>query len=104
MMTLQVISRQAPLLEEIATFLLREQLIGNAMITESLIYKEIKDGVIETTERFALKCITKSLLFNTINEKLRERYKERTPLIYSEPIIMIDPLQTEEIIEKLVKV
>ena len=104
MMTLQIVSKQKELLDEIATFLLHEQLIANAMISENVIYKERNNGRIETTEQFLLKSITKSLLFSRINKKLRERYKERTPLIYSEPIILIDPIQTEQIIARLVKV
>lgn len=104
MMTLQIVSKQKMLLEEIAIFLLNKQLIANAMISENIIYKERNNGVIETTERFSLKCITKSVLFSIINETLREHYKESTPLIYSEPIIMIDPIQTEEIIKTLVRV
>ncbi len=104
MMTLQIVSKQKELLDEIGIFLLNEQLIANAMTSERIRYKEMNSGSIEETERFLLKCITKSLLFSTINEKLRKRYKERTPLIYSEPIILIDPLQTEEIIARLVKV
>jgi hypothetical protein len=104
MMTLQIVSKHKQLLDEIATFLLNERLIANAMISENVIHKEINNGVVETTEKFILKSISKSLLFSKINEKLRKRYGEKTPLIYSEPIILIDPIQTEEIIKRLVKV
>lgn len=103
-MTLQIVSKKKEMLEEIAHFLLEEQLIANAIISENVIYLEKNKDTIETTERYALKSITKSLLFNTINEKLRKRYKEKTPLIYSEPIILIDPIQTEAIVERLIKV
>lgn len=103
-MTLQIISKKRELLEEIAHFLLNEHLIANAMISERLLYLEKNKNTVDTTKRFILKSITKSLLFSTINEKLRERYQEKTPFIYSEPIILIDPIQTEDIISRLVKV
>jgi hypothetical protein len=104
MMTLQIIAAKKELLEEIADLLLGDQLIANAMISEKILYKETKHGKIQTTEQFLLKCISKSLLFHTINKKLRKRYGEKTPLIYSEPIILIDPSQTDALVAKLVKV
>ena len=71
MMTLQIISKHKDLLNEIATYVLVEQLIANAMISENIVYKERNYAVIETTTQFVLKGISKSLLFSRINEKLR---------------------------------
>ena len=70
-MTLQIISKHKDLLNEIATYVLVEQLIANAMISENIVYKEKNNAVIETTTQFVLKGISKSLLFSRINEKLR---------------------------------
>ncbi|RMB62908.1 hypothetical protein EAX61_04860 [Dokdonia sinensis] len=102
MMTLQVISEDKRLLHAIAEDLLKEKLIANAMISEELIFKEIgSNDTIAQTTRHLLKGVSKSLLFNKINLRLRETYKERMPLLYAEPIIMIDAEQTEGVLAKL---
>lgn len=105
MMTLQIVSPDKSTIDDIADFLLNERLVAHAIISENVIYKEKnKEGKIITSNQYILKGISKSLLFNTINEKLRALYGDQLPLIYSEPIILIDPQQTEDIIEQLVRV
>lgn len=105
MMTLQLVSEDESLLLEIAEFLLKESLIANAMISETGTYKTLnKQNTIVTSNHYILKGISKSLLFSHINQLLRKKYKERLPLLYSEPIILIDPEQTEAIVSQLAKV
>lgn len=100
-----MISQNRELLDEIGDYLLAEDLIANVMITADILYKESdENGNLHTSRRFALKGISKSLLFGTINQKLREQFGERMPLLYSEPIIMIDPDQTKQIIKGLTKI
>ena len=103
-MTLQVVSSDKDLIHDIADFLLSEKLLANAIISDSVVYKTRDHlGNIINSNRYLLKGISKSLLFHTINEKLRERYKDNMPLLYSEPVILIDPEQTETIISRLIK-
>ncbi len=104
MMTLQVISSDQTLIHEIADFLLSEKLLANAMISEGVVYKTRDNlGNIVNSKRYILKGISKSLLFHTINKKLREKFKDNMPLLYSEPVILIDPEQTDIIIDRLIK-
>ncbi|RDK83263.1 hypothetical protein [Marinirhabdus gelatinilytica] len=104
MMILQLIDENRDLLNEIADFLLEEQLIANAMISDKIIFKERIEDTIKECEKYILKGISKSLLFNIINERLRNRYGEKAPLIYSEPIILIDHQQRDTILGRLKKV
>ncbi|MDC8004275.1 hypothetical protein POV27_09450 [Aureisphaera galaxeae] len=104
MMSLQVVSEDRELLQEVADFLLDEHLIANALISGEAIYKINEGDKITDTGVYHLKAISKSLLFRKINHKLREKYAERTPLLYSEPIILIDPIQTEYLLKWLAKV
>ncbi|MEQ3656341.1 MAG: hypothetical protein ABNH00_10795 [Dokdonia sp.] len=105
MMTLQLVSDQRDLLEEIATFLLKNRLIANAMISETQFLELDEDNPdqsqVMTHSKYILKGISKSLLFHAINKELRASYAHNMPLVYSEPIILIDPDQTERIITKL---
>lgn len=104
-MTLQLVSEDKNLLEDIAEDLLRERLIANAMISGAVIFKTISDeNEIITDLQYTLKGISKSLLFRKINTWLLAKYEERIPLLYCEPIIMIDPDQTEKILNKLIAV
>lgn len=102
MMTVQMVAQNKNLLVEIAEGLLTNRLIANAMISEVIIYKTISDNdQIITSSQYTLKGISKSLLFKNINNWLVQKYGEQTPLLYAEPIIMIDPDQTEQILSKL---
>ncbi len=104
-MVLQMVSTNEALLEEIAEYLLAEKLLYNVMLREVFDYRTGDgNGGIVTTQRYGLKGISKSLLFGRINELLRKKYKDKMPLLYSEPIILIDPEQTDVIAESLVKI
>ncbi|MEM7187622.1 MAG: hypothetical protein AAF466_13295 [Bacteroidota bacterium] len=105
MMTLQMVSENEDYLHEIAEFLLKEELIANAMISsDTVVLQKELDGSISHTNQFVLKGISKSLLFRTINIRLREKFGEHIPLLYSEPIILIDSERVEDIMFRLAKV
>ncbi len=105
MMTLQIVSHDKDLLNTIADDLLKEKLIANAFLTEEVTTKTIdKDDKVITSTQYSLKGISKSLLFNRINQRLRAQYGKEMPLLYSEPIIMIDPEQTEEILSNVISI
>lgn len=104
MMTLQILSNDKILVHDIADYLLKERLIAHVCITDTAVYKELGlDNTVITSPYYSLKGLSKSLLFSTINDRLRARYGSKTPLIYSEPIILMDPMQTEELVSSLVK-
>ena len=104
MMTLQIIATDKSLLEKIAEDLIESHLIANAIISQGDTYKTLVGSEIENQIIYTLKGISKSLLFSKINNRLRSQYGDQMPLLYSEPIIMIDAKQTEAIIEHLVAV
>lgn len=105
MMVLHIVSKDKGLLEEISDFLLKERLIANAMISDAVEYKALdKAGKIELSKEYQCQAISKSLLFSTINDVLRDKYHNNTPLLYCEPIILIDSQQTEELVAMLKKV
>jgi len=105
MMTLQLVSKSESLLHEIADQLLTDRLIANAMISSVGTYKVLSNELkISTSKQYSLKGISKSLLFSRINKRLQETYGDRMPLVYSEPIILIDAFQIEQIMEQLTKV
>jgi len=104
-MTLQIVSESELLLNEIADYLLTEELIANAMLSSDVVFKmKQTDGSIRNSTQYVLKGISKSLLFGEINDRLRERYGEKMPLLYSEPIILIDPEHYKVILDKVTKV
>ncbi|MDX1461813.1 MAG: hypothetical protein R3359_02060 [Marinirhabdus sp.] len=100
MMILKVVGTDVQVLEEIAQLLIDEKLIAVATIEGPAKFYSANSA---TAERHVLSGISKSLLFRTINEVLRKKYGEKMPLLYSEPIIMLDPDHTEKILAALVK-
>ena len=105
MMVIQLLSANESQIHEIADYLLGEGLLGNAMLSGPLLVKtRLDSGIIKQTKQFKLQGISKSLLFSEINKRLKDKYGDRMPLLYSEPIILIDPQQTDAIIEQLVRV
>jgi len=105
MMVVQLLSSDESQIHEIADYLLGEELLGNAMLSGPILVKtRLDNGIIKQTEQFKLQGISKSLLFSEINKRLKDKYGEHMPLLYSEPIILIDPQQTDAIIERLVRV
>lgn len=47
---------------------------------------------------------TKALLFNTIDELLKEKYKDNMPVIYSLPIVNMDWEQSKNLVNDVAKV
>ncbi|NND87648.1 MAG: hypothetical protein HKM28_00200 [Flavobacteriaceae bacterium] len=105
MMILKFLSADKQLLADMSDFLLQERLIAQAMLGSPIsVTEKSKSGKRVTTDQYELKGISKSLLFNRINEVLKKRYKERLPLMYSEPIILIDEVHRQSILDRLVKI
>ena len=105
MMILQILSKDEAQVHEIADYLLKEELIANAMLSEKVLVKtKTDDGSIASSKQYKLQGISKSLLFQEINSKLKQRYADNMPLLYSEPIILIDPVHLDAILESIRKV
>jgi hypothetical protein len=84
---------------------LAEGLIANAMISGAIQLKsKLLDGSIISSKQYRLQGISKWLLFSEINNKLKDKYGDEMPLLYSEPIILIDPTHQDTIIESLTTV
>lgn len=100
-MTLQAHADNEAIIVTMAEFLLMNKLVSRPSITSARKISFNEDSSICISEEYIFKSISKSVLFNKINKKLRERFKEKMPLLYSEPLILIDPLQQDEIISSL---
>lgn len=105
MMILQAVSEDKVMLDAIGDDLLKANLLANVMISDELSFRNRDDnGEVIKTRQYVLKGISKSLLFSKINSRLRDAYGDKMPLLYSEPLIMMDPIQMEEILDKLQEV
>lgn len=91
--------------DEIVDILVEKKLILNAMIHENIrVRQKSKAGAIESITRNLIVGKTKALLFNIIDELLREKYGNHMPVLYSIPIVHMDWEQAEELIEETEKV
>lgn len=105
MMILQAVSQDKVMLDAIGDDLLKVNLLANVMISDGLSFKyRNDDGEVIGTRQYVLKGISKSLLFSKINSRLKDTYGDKMPLLYSEPLIMMDSMQMEEILNKLQEV
>lgn len=105
MMILQAVSQDKVMLDAIGDDLLKVNLLANVMISDGLSFKyRNDDGEVIETRQYVLKGISKSLLFSKINSRLKDTYGDKMPLLYSEPLIMMDSMQMEEILNKLQEV
>lgn len=104
MMLLNVVANSAAQAREIAIYLLDNKFIAQASIGEKELYELNEDTVLMGSKRYVIKGISKALLFETINKKLRKRYSDRMPTLFAEPLIYMDSEQNEQFLERIVKV
>ena len=103
-MIVKIVDASEQMLEGMAQFLIEERLIANATIdAQASFFEPNQSGEVRKVNKYVLSGISKSLLFKKINDTLRAAYKEKMPLLYSEPIIMIDPEHTEMLLNRLIK-
>lgn len=100
MILLHIISDQEEQANEIVDFLIEENLILEAVLLEKVSVRK-KEG---STNQTLIMGKTKALLFNTIDSLLREKYKEKIPVIYSLPIVNMDWEQSKSLKEDIRKV
>lgn len=89
----------------IAQLLLAENLIFTANISSKKIYEKNPDtDEIVSKKQTIITGKTKALLFNTINQLLRENYPNDMPMVYAVPIIYMDAEQTQLLRNQTAKV
>lgn len=104
MILLHVVAESKVQAVEIADYLIENKLLLDAVITEKVVVrKKNDDGKFRSIEQSLVMGRTKSLLFNYIDQKLRERYPDHMPLVYSVAIVNMDWEQSDLLISKTAK-
>ena len=104
MMLLNVVACSSTQAKEIATYLLDHKFITQASIGEKEMYELNENHELQGSKQFVIKGISKALLFDRINKKLRSKYPKQMPTIFAEPLIYIDSEQNDKFLEGIVKV
>lgn len=100
MMSLTLISSDLEQAEEIAQYLIIEKLVIETNLIENTVcFRLNKANEVIKQQSVALICTSQSLLFNKIDEYLKEKYGKKMPVIYSVPIINMDWEQAQVLIE-----
>ncbi len=100
MIKIYIIPKNKKQSEEIIEFLLHGKHILTAMVIENMLLSKINEKKQTiTSKKNAITGIIRSLHFNSLNEKLKEMYQEHMPILYSIPIVHMDPDQADAIIE-----
>lgn len=99
MIFLRISSRDEDKMEQIATLLLEEKLVIDVNIKRGLERLTMKNGVLVKTKICLLTAKTKSLLFSTIDQRLKKEFPEKMPELYALPIVNMDWEQSKELSE-----
>lgn len=90
MIQLVIASESKEHLEEIAEYLLTNHLVISVNFHYDIRRMEYENGTINTYTIHYITGKTKSLLFSEIDLRLRNKYNDKTPEIYSHPIVDMD--------------
>ena len=90
MIQLVIASKSEKQLEDIAKYLLKNHLVISIDFHQNIRRVELENGKINNYTIHFIAGKTKSLLFNEIDLKLRNKYKDNIPEIFSHPIINMD--------------
>lgn len=104
MIQLSVCSSNLSQLEEIACLLLKERLIVSVRIYSEMRLLTLEKGEIKEEKAFQLTGKTKALLFPAIDKRIRERFADNIPEIYSLAIVNMDWEQADRLISDTAKV
>lgn len=105
MMSLTLIAKDTKQAEEVALYLVKEKLVIEANLIENTnCFRLDQNNKVIKSSTAAIICTTKSLLFNQIDEHLKDMYGKDMPVMYSMPIINMDWEQSENLIEGTQKV
>jgi uncharacterized protein involved in tolerance to divalent cations len=90
MVLVHILSNDITQIEEVTVKLLQLKLIATANIDRDRERIEIVNGQIQKRTVNLLTCTTKALLFETINNFLKENYPNNLPELYSTAIVHMD--------------
>ncbi|CAN5412056.1 hypothetical protein BH23BAC1_BH23BAC1_34010 [soil metagenome] len=105
MILLHIITNEKEQAIEIVDYLVKEKLILDAIIMENITgRKRVGKGNFKSMDQTLIIGKTKALLFNTVDEQLREKYKKNMPVLYSIPIVNMDWEQANDLIKGTAKI
>lgn len=90
MIALQIITKNTETAHKISDYLLKNDLILEALIMDNIISKEILAGDIITKSKVQITGITKALLFDKINAELSSNFDKTLYTLHSVPIVYMD--------------
>lgn len=90
MVLVNILSNDVSQIEEITVKLLQLKLIATANIDHNRERVEIVNGQVQKRTVNLLTCTTKALLFESINNFLKENYSHNLPELYSTAIVHMD--------------
>lgn len=94
MILIHIVAKTTNQAIEIVDTLTEDKLILNSIISKEIIIRKNNDGKMVSENRTLIIGKTKSILFNTIEAKLRTKYLEM-PILYSIPITQMDWRQAD---------
>jgi uncharacterized protein involved in tolerance to divalent cations len=99
-MSLTLISKNLEQADEIASFLIKEKLVIEAnLIDSSKCYLLGENNEVIKKNAVTIICTTKSLLFNKIDNYLKDTYRNDMPTMYSVPVTSMDWEQSKILVE-----
>ncbi len=104
MILIHIITDSQQQADEISELLINEKLILSAFITEEIIHRKKVNDVVTSFKNILLTGKTKALLFNSIDELLREKYPNNMPTLFSVPIVHMDWEQADELVKETAKI
>jgi hypothetical protein len=105
MILLHVVTESKLQAIEIAEYLIENKLILDAVISDKIVVsKHPITGNFNTVNQTLVMGRTKSLLFNFIDQKLRERYPQNMPVLYSVAIVNMDWEQSDQLLNETAEV
>jgi uncharacterized protein involved in tolerance to divalent cations len=97
MIFLRILSKSEVKIEEIAKLLLYEKLVIDVNIKRHVERAELVNGKLIFTRIVLLTAKTKAVLFDSIDQRLNEKYPNHMPEVYAMPIMQMDWKQANEL-------
>lgn len=104
MILIHIVTDNKQQADEISELLINEKLILSAFVTEEIIHKKKVNETITSEKNILITGKTKALLFNAIDEFLRDKYPNNMPTLFSVPIVHMDWEQANELVKETAKI
>lgn len=104
MVLVNILSNDVSQIEEITIKLLQLKLIATANIDHNRERIEMVNGQVQKRTVNLLTCTTKALLFESINNFLKQNYPDNLPELYSTAIVHMDWSLSKFLVENTEKV